>query len=98
MRGRTVDLPTVRWVSAISPAATVVLPTRLDWSARREPNRDLTDLTERAATYAQIIEEGSASDIAIWIDPDALEDLWPDLPIARHLLGPVADMLDEIRG
>ncbi len=98
VRGRTVDLPTVRWVSAISPAATVVLPTRLDWSARREPNRDLTDLTERAATYAQIIEEGSASDIAIWIDPDALQDLWPDLPIARHLLGPVADMLDEIRG
>ncbi len=37
---------------------------------------DLADLEERAATYAQIIEEGSASDIAIWIDPDALEGLW----------------------
>lgn len=95
-RGRAVELPTVRWRPAVPTDATVVLPTRLDWSPRVSRSRDLSDDDDRASTYAQVLEEGSASDIAIWVDPDALRRLWPDLPIARHMVEPVTEMLASI--
>lgn len=95
-RGRAVELPTIRWRPAVPADATVVLPTRLDWSPRACRTRDLSDDDDRGSTYAQVLEEGSASDVAIWIDPDALRRLWPDLPIARHMVEPVAEMLTAI--
>ncbi len=97
-RGRPIELPASRWRPAIRHDATVVLPARLDWSPRRDPQRQLADTDDRASTYAQVIEEGSPVDIAIWVDPDALAELWPDLPIARHLVHPVTTMLADIGG
>lgn len=95
-RGRDVELPTVRWRPAVPLDATVVLPSRLGWSPRADRSRDLSDREDRASTYAQVLEEGSASDIAIWIDLDALGALWPELPIARHMVEPVTEMLAAI--
>lgn len=97
-RGRPIDLPTARWQPAVSADAVVVLPARLDWSARAQPERDLSDPDDRASTYAQVLEEGTPVDIATWIDPDLLAAMWPDLPIARHLLEPVGAMLAEVGG
>lgn len=97
-RGRDIDLPTARWTPAVPTAATVTLPTRLDWSARADPRRDLSDADDRASTYAQVLEEGSPADIVTWIDPDELQSQWPDLPIARHMVEPVTAMLVEIAG
>lgn len=97
-RGRSIDLPSARWTAAVDPGASVELPTRLDWSPRRQPARDLSDPVERGATYAQVLEEGSPADIAVWVDLDALAELWPDVPIARHLVGPVGEMLAALDG
>jgi hypothetical protein len=44
-----------------------------------------------------VLDEGSAADIRIWIDPDALVDLWPDVPVARHMRAPVADLVASLR-
>jgi transcriptional regulator with XRE-family HTH domain len=91
-RGRTIELPEEGWTPIVTPDRTVVLPNHIDWTPRHGP-RDLRDRDQRAGAYAQVLDEGSPADIRIWIDPEALVDLWPDVPVARHLRGPVAEMV-----
>jgi hypothetical protein len=78
------------------PARPFNLPLRLDWSPRAGA-RDFRDPAQRAGTYAQVIDEGTPADVRVWVDPDDLIELWPDVPVARHLRGPVADLVESLR-
>lgn len=95
-RGRAIELPEGGWTPVVVPDRVVTLPNRLDWTPRRG-SRNLRDRDQRAGAYAQVLDEGTPADIRIWIDPDALADLWPDVPVARHLRGPVAEMVAGLR-
>jgi transcriptional regulator with XRE-family HTH domain len=95
-RGRPIELPDDGWTPVVLPDRVVVLPNRIDWTPRRGP-RDLRDREQRAGAYAQVLDEGTPADIRIWIDPDALVDLWPDIPVARHLRGPVGELVESLR-
>jgi transcriptional regulator with XRE-family HTH domain len=95
-RGRPVRLPAERWEQPIVPPDDMELPLRLDWSPRAG-RRTRSNRSQRAGLYAQVLDEGSPSDIRIWIDPDELVELWPDLPIARHLRGPVGELVAELQ-
>jgi transcriptional regulator with XRE-family HTH domain len=95
-RGRPIEMPEGRWRPIVTPDRTVTLPNHLDWTPRQAP-WDLRDPDQRAGAYAQVLDEGSAADIRIWIDPDALVDLWPDVPVARHMRAPVADLVASLR-
>lgn len=95
-RGRPIELPDERWESVIKPDRIVdKLPLHLDWTPRQGP-RDLRDRAQRAGTYAQVLDEGSPPDVRFWIDPDALADLWPEVPVARHMREPVSQMLARL--
>lgn len=96
-RGRTVELPAERWASPVELTGEVELPTRLDWSPRAGPRR-LDDREQRAGLYGQVLDEGGPADVRIWVDPDDLVELWPDVPVARHLRVPVADLVTMIAG
>jgi transcriptional regulator with XRE-family HTH domain len=95
-RHRPIELPDGRWTPVIPPDLVVVaLPLHLDWSPRQGP-RDMRDAAQRAGLYAQVLDEGRPQDIRIWIDPDALVDLWPDVPVARHMQDAVADLVESL--
>jgi transcriptional regulator with XRE-family HTH domain len=95
-RGRIIELPEGGWTPVVPPDRVVTLPSRLDWTPRRG-RRDLRDRDQRAGAYAQVLDEGTPADIRIWIDPRALVELWPDVPIARHMREPVAEMVAGLR-
>jgi transcriptional regulator with XRE-family HTH domain len=95
-RGK-IELPEERWIPIVPRDAAVRLPTRLDWSPRREPMRDLSDPNERSSTYAQVLDEGTPADIRFWIDPDALVELWPDVPVARRIRPAVAALIERLK-
>lgn len=97
-RGRPIDLPEERWHSVVPADATVRLPVRLDWSPHRDNVVDLSDRRLRASAYAQVLDEGSPADVRFWIDPDALVDLWPDIPVARRLRPHVERLVQRLRG
>jgi hypothetical protein len=96
-RRGTVDLPAERWTPVVPPDAVVRLPLRLDWSRPREPMRNLGDPRIRASTYAQVLDEGTAADVRFWVDPDALVELWPDVPVARRIRRAVATLVDRLK-
>jgi transcriptional regulator with XRE-family HTH domain len=95
-RGRPIELPDDAWTPVVLPDRVVVLPNRIDWTPRRG-QRDLRNREQRAGAYAQVLDEGTPADVRIWIDPDALVDLWPDVPVARHLRGPVGELVESLR-
>jgi transcriptional regulator with XRE-family HTH domain len=96
-RHRPIELPAARWTAVVPPALVVAkLPLHLDWSPRQGP-RDLGNPPQRAAAYAQVLDEGRPEDIRIWIDPDALVALWPEVPVARHMQEPVTDLVESLR-
>jgi transcriptional regulator with XRE-family HTH domain len=95
-RGRPIELPEGRWEPVVAPDRVVDLPNHIDWTPR-QGRWDLRDPDQRAGAYAQVLDEGSGADICIWIDPDALVALWPDVPVARHMRQPVADLIVRLR-
>jgi hypothetical protein len=56
----------------------VTLPRWIDWS-RTDPTYDLSDRRQRIRVYEQVLREGTAADVRIFIDIDELIDLWDDL-------------------
>lgn len=95
-RGRPIELPSRRWNPVFRPRGQLTLPTRLDWSPRSGP-RDFRDPDQRAGAYALVLNEGTPADIRVWVDLDDLADLWPNVPVSRHLREPVGDLIDELR-
>jgi transcriptional regulator with XRE-family HTH domain len=95
-RGRPIELPKDRWEPIVTPDRLIRLPNHIDWTPHRGP-WDLRDPVQRAGAYAQVLDEGTVADIQIWIDPDALVELWPDVPVARHMRQPVADLIVRLR-
>ena len=95
-RHRPIELPAGRWTAVVPLDLVATLPLHLDWTPRQGP-RDLADPAQRATAYAQVLDEGRPEDIRIWIDPDALVALWPDVPVARHMQEPVADLVESLR-
>ena len=95
-RGRPIELPEGRWIPIVRPDRVIDLPNHIDWTPR-QGRRDLRDPDQRAGAYAQVLDEGTAADIRIWIDPDALVEMWPDVPVARHMRQPVADLVESLR-
>ena len=63
--------------------ARFVAPLHLDWSA---PNRqvDLADRQQRARWYETVLREGTAADIAAYVDGVLLVDLWTDLVVPQE--------------
>ncbi len=95
-RGRLIELPATTWTPVVTRDRVVTLPNRIDWTPRRGP-RDLRDDDQRAGAYAQVLDEGTPADIRIWIDPDELVALWPDVPVARHLRAAVEELVADLR-
>jgi transcriptional regulator with XRE-family HTH domain len=96
-RHRPIELPAGRWTAVVPPTLVLAkLPIHLDWSPRQGP-RDMRDPLQRAGLYAQVLDEGRPEDIRIWVDPDALVELWPDVPVARHMQDAVTDLVGSLR-
>jgi transcriptional regulator with XRE-family HTH domain len=96
-RHRPIELPAGRWTAVVPPTFVVAkLPLHLDWSPRQGA-WDMRTPQGRAGLYAQVLDEGRPEDIRIWIDPDALVELWPDVPVARHMQDAVADLVESLR-
>jgi hypothetical protein len=55
------------------------------------------DPDQRAGLYAQVLDEGRPEDIRVWVDPDELVELWPNVPVARHMQDAVADLVESLR-
>lgn len=95
-RRGTYELPADRWEPVVPVDAVVRLPMRLEWSRPRDPWCDLSDLKVRASAYAQVLDEGTPADIRFWINPDALVELWPDVPVARRIRPAVAALVKRL--
>jgi transcriptional regulator with XRE-family HTH domain len=95
-RGRQIELPTRRWEPVFRPRREFTLPPHLDWSPRRG-KRNPRDPSQRAGVYAQVLDEGAPADVRIWVDPEDLVELWPDVPVARHLREPVGELVEMLR-
>ena len=88
------DLDDVR---AARAAGIVELPVTLRWSHLRR-SYDLSDPTDRALVYEQVLTEGTESDIRQFIDPDELVRLW-DVPVLpAHVRAAWAQWLSDHRG
>jgi transcriptional regulator with XRE-family HTH domain len=95
-RGRPIELPSRRWEPVFRPTHKITLPIHLDWSPRAG-QRDFRDPVQRAGAYAQVLDEGTPTDVRVWVDPDDLAELWPDVPVARHLREPVGRLVEMLR-
>jgi len=95
-RHRPIELPEGRWTPVVPLDLVVTLPVHLDWSPRQGP-WDMGDPDQRAGLYAQVLDEGRPEDIRVWVDPDELVELWPNVPVARHMQEAVADLVASLR-
>jgi transcriptional regulator with XRE-family HTH domain len=83
--GRAAYIPTVLSRLPLDRAfSRVRLPLHLNWS---QPDRefDLANRQQRARVYEIVMREGTAADIARYIDGALLIDLWPDLVLPTNL-------------
>jgi hypothetical protein len=56
-------------------------PRRLWWSGN--PTVSLDDLGQVAVFYESVLDTGSAEDLAAWLNPALLTELWPTLGMRR---------------
>ena len=96
-RAREIVLPAAWWEPVVDRGATVRLPIHLEWTPRAASARDLADPVQRSATYAKVLDAGEPFDVRVWIDPGQLVAAWPDLPVARHLVASVADLVATLK-
>lgn len=62
----------------------VELPLRVRWSGPPK-TYDLTDQSDRARVYEQVLREGTDEDVRRFIEIDELVALWDDLVLPRHV-------------
>jgi transcriptional regulator with XRE-family HTH domain len=95
-RGHAVYVPAFLFRLPVERAlGRVRLPLQLNWS---EPGRDydLSDRHQRARVYEIVLREGTAQDIADYIDGALLVDLWPDLVIPAQLRRAWQPLIDTV--
>jgi hypothetical protein len=75
----------------------VELPLHIRWS---EPPRqyDLSDRSQRARVYEQVLREGNEDDVRSFVRVDDLIDLWNELVLPRHVRKAWAEWLKHRRG
>jgi len=73
----------------------VRLPLHLNWS---QPGRefDLANRQQRMRVYEIVIREGTAEDVARYIDGALLVDLWPDLVLPAGLRREWQPLIDAV--
>lgn len=75
----------------------VELPLHIRWS---DPpiTYDLEDRADRARVYEQVLREGTADDVRIYVDPDQLAELFDELVLPPRVRRAWAGWLREHRG
>jgi hypothetical protein len=95
-RGREIAVPDyLPRLAPMDALATVRLPLRVNWS---QPGRvyRLADRGERARVYELVLREGSAEDVARYIDGVLLIDLWPELVLPAYVRTAWTPVIDSI--
>lgn len=64
--------------SVVKATGRVELPLNIRWSGP-PITYDLTDRTDRARVYEQVLREGIEDDVRFYIDADQLVELWDEL-------------------
>jgi hypothetical protein len=77
-------------------AGVVELPVTLRWSHPRR-TYDLSDPTDRALVYEQVLTEGTERDVRRFIDVDELVRLWNVLVLPEHVRAAWAKWISEHR-
>jgi hypothetical protein len=75
----------------------VRLPLHLNWT-QPDQEFDLADRQQRGRVYEIVLREGTAEDIAYYIDGALLIDLWADLVLPPVLRREWQPLLDAVRG
>lgn len=97
-RGRIVVVPSALPRLPVREAlATVTLPLHLDWSGHRREYR-LADRKDRARVYEVVLREGTAEDIARYVDGALLVDLWEDLVLPHGVRASWSLVVTAARG
>lgn len=73
-----VDDPSVK-----KAAGRVTLPQHVRWSGRTDYN--LEDRRDRISLYEQVVTEGTADDVRLYIEVDELVALWDELVLSPHV-------------
>lgn len=79
------DESTLTAKELVETGATVTLPLHLKWSGPRA--YDLSDPGALRVFYETVLSEGTARDIAAYIDPDTLLRIWDELVLPEHTEG-----------
>jgi len=78
-----------------SLSSTVTLPTRLNWSPKREFN--LADHSDLESLYVSVIQEASTpADFRDYLNVAVLEQLWPTLNVGPFLARRWAERFPEL--
>lgn len=96
-RGKYSTLPISSWTPAVPFDADVVLPTRLDWSPRASATWRLADAGVRESFYALILDEGTVTDICIYLHPDEIVRMGDSLPTSRASRVAVRQLIERLR-
>lgn len=88
-RSREISAPSQRWEPAFRPRGRFRLPLSLEWSGMPESRwRDARNPDDFVEVAALVLDEGSAASIRRWVDPIALSQFWPIIPVARSRRAP----------
>jgi len=83
LRRGPVTIPDSLWAPAFRPTGRYRLPLRIEWSGSDQARwRDASKRSVVLDGFVQVLVEGSAADIAVWVDPVLLasacdEIVWP---------------------
>lgn len=72
-RRRPVVIPEQLWEPAFRPSGRFRLPLHIEWSGSDADRwRDARDRDDLLTAYLLVLDEGRASDIVTWVDPEVL--------------------------
>ncbi len=94
---RPVAIPADVDAAGVDKASGMVeLPPRVRWSGQKKIY-DLSKRLDLIRVYEQVLREGTNEDVAYFIDPDKVLDLWDDLVLPGHVRAGWAAWLREHR-